>query len=218
MSELVLERNDEIPKDWKLIPLGEISNVVRGASPRPAGSPIFFGGSIPWITVKFLTADENPYLFSTNETVTKAGKSKSRYVQPDTLLITNSGATLGVPKIIKIGGCINDGIVAIEEVSYPLKKYLYYYLLSLTKKLRMINQGAAQPNLNTSIIKSILIPLPPLNEQKRIVEKIEELFSKLDNAKRILENTIYKLKTKKQSFLNFALVGKLTNKSPSLAV
>ena len=66
------------------------------------------------------------------------------------------------------------------HVDFPLKLYLYYFLKSKTKHLRSINQGAAQPNLNTRIVKAIAVPLPPKSEQKRIAAKIEELFSDLD--------------------------------------
>jgi hypothetical protein len=49
------------------------------------------------------------------------GREHSRYIEPQTLLLRNSGATLGVPKITLIGGCINDGVAALLDVGYPLK-------------------------------------------------------------------------------------------------
>ena len=167
----------ELPEGWTWASIDQLSTVVRGASPRPAGDPRFFGGNIPWITVGALTESEDVYLRSTREFVTEAGRDASRYVPEDTLLLTNSGATLGVPKITLIGGCINDGSVALLDVPYPLKLYLYYFLKSQTKRLRMINQGAAQPNLNTTIVKSICVPLPPESEQQRINLELELLLS-----------------------------------------
>jgi len=208
---IILEKNN-LPKNWEWVKIEDISNVVRGASPRPAHSPKFFGGKIPWITVGCLTSDSTPYMKSVSEYLNDAGKKKSRFIPSNTLLLTNSGATLGVPKITKIGGCINDGIVALLSVENPLKKYLYYFLSSKTKSLRNINQGAAQPNLNTKIIKSIELSLPPLNEQKRIVEKIEELFTELDNTKTTLEKTKLQQKQYKESLLKSAFEGKITEK------
>ncbi|MEH2327161.1 MAG: hypothetical protein V7K32_27090 [Nostoc sp.] len=73
----------------------QLSEVVRGASPRPAGDHKFFGGNIAWITVGCLTADNQPYLTSVSEFVTEAGKAASRYIEVETLVLTNSGATLG---------------------------------------------------------------------------------------------------------------------------
>lgn len=83
--------------------------------------------------------------------INELGREHSRYVEPQTLLLTNSGATLGVPKITHIGGCINDGVAALLDVAYPLKLYLLYFLRTQTEGLRGVNQGAAQPNLNTTI-------------------------------------------------------------------
>jgi type I restriction enzyme S subunit len=177
----------ELPEGWEWANVGQLAEVVRGASPRPAGNPKYFGGNIPWITVGSLTADDSPYLWSVTEFVTEEGRKKSRYIEPETLMLTNSGATLGVPKITKIGGCFNDGSVALLNVDYPLKLYLYYFLSNLTRKLRTINQGAAQPNLNTSIVKAIVVPLAPLAEQRRIVAKIESLFAQAEAIERAVE-------------------------------
>jgi type I restriction enzyme S subunit len=88
-----------LPEGWTWATVDQLSNVVRGASPRPAGDPKYFGGKIPWITVGPITADASPFLKSVPETVTDAGCERSRFIESHTLLLTNSGATLGVPKI-----------------------------------------------------------------------------------------------------------------------
>ena len=124
--------------------------------------------------------------------------------------MTNSGATLGVPKITRIGGCINDGSVALLDVTYPLKLFLYYFLKSKTERLRNIRQGAAQPNLNTGIVKAIPVPLAPENEQSRIVAKIEELFSDLDAGVAALERAKANLKRYRAAVLKAAVEGTLT--------
>ena len=201
---------EQRPSSWCWTNIESLSTVVRGGSPRPAGDPRYFGGPVPWITVGSITSDEQPYLRSTVEGLTEAGKERSRWIAPETLLLTNSGATLGVPKIAMIGGCINDGSVALLNVEYPLKLYLYYFLKSQTKRLRTINQGAAQPNLNTGIVKAISVPLAPENEQRRIVAKIEELFSDLDAGVAALKRAKANLKRYRASVLKAAVEGKLT--------
>ena len=204
-----------LPQGWIWTTVEQLSNVVRGASPRPAGDPQYFGGNIPWITVGCLTADTQPYLYSVPTFVTAAGREKSRYIEPETLLLTNSGATLGVPKITKIGGCINDGIVALLEVDYPLKLYLYYYLQKLTEQLRAINQGAAQPNLNTSIVKAIMVPLAPLAEQRRIVARIKALFAQADILEAQVAAVRRRLEHVDQAILARAFRGELVPQDPS---
>jgi type I restriction enzyme S subunit len=199
----------ELPKGWVWATIDQISVVVRGASPRPAGNPKYFGGTIPWITVGPITIDEKPYLHSVPETVTVAGRARSRYIEPQTLLLTNSGATLGVPKITLIGGCINDGVAAILDVEYPLKLYLFYFLLTKTKRLRGINQGAAQPNLNTTIIKAIFVPLPPVVEQQQILAEIEHRLSVSEEIEAIVGMNLKRAERLRQSILKKAFSGRL---------
>ncbi|NNJ09764.1 hypothetical protein EKD04_005440 [Chloroflexales bacterium ZM16-3] len=204
-----------LPQGWVWASIDQLSIVVRGASPRPAGDPKYFGGTIPWITVGSLTADSGtPYLTSVKDFVTEAGKEASRYIEPDTLLLTNSGATLGVPKITLIGGCINDGSVALLHVDYPLKLYLYYFLASITADLRNINQGAAQPNLNTGIVKAIVIPLPPLAEQRRIVAEVERRLSVVSTLEATVAANLRRAERLRQSILKRAFAGKLVPQDP----
>jgi type I restriction enzyme S subunit len=194
----------QLPAGWTWVRIEQLSNVVRGASPRPAGDPRYFGGSVPWITVGPLTADNSPYLNSVPASLNELGREHSRYVEPQTLLLTNSGATLGVPKITLIGGCINDGVAALLDVGYPLKLYLLYFLRTQTGRLRGVNQGAAQPNLNTTIIKDIRVPLPPLAEQTRIVAEVERRLSVIEELESVVSRDLHRAMRLRQSILQEA--------------
>lgn len=198
-----------LPGSWCWAKMDQLGTVVRGASPRPAGHPKYFGGTIPWITVGPLTADEHPYLRAVSTTVTEAGREASRFVEAGTLLLTNSGATLGVPKITLINGCINDGVAAILDVEEPLKLHLYFVLKSLTEKLRGINQGAAQPNLNTTIIKAIDVPLPPTAEQEKLIAEVERRLSVIEELDAAVEANLIRADRLRQSILSSAFSGQL---------
>src|SRR5213078_4659468 len=102
-------------------------------SPRPAGDPRYFGGPIPWITVQEITKDGDKYLTHTATGLTEEGAKRSRFVNSGDLLLTNSGATLGVPKISGIRACMNDG-VAVLRLFHPiqLNDFAYLYLQSQT--------------------------------------------------------------------------------------
>src|SRR5262249_20832535 len=92
----------ELPDGWCWTSIDIISEVVRGASPRPAGDPRYFDGDhTPWITVGEITKDDEIYLTNTATYLTEAGRAASRFISSEILLLTNSGATLGVPKITK---------------------------------------------------------------------------------------------------------------------
>ena len=119
-----------------------------------------------------------------------------------------------MPKITLIGGCINDGVAALLETDYPLKLYLLYFLRTQTTKLRGVNQGAAQPNLNTSIIKAIWVPLPPLAEQEQIVALVEERLSQIDSAEKTIDAELIRSKRLRQSILKRAFEGNLVPQDP----
>jgi type I restriction enzyme S subunit len=203
----------KLPEGWTWATVEQLSNVVRGASPRPAGDPRYFGGNVPWITVGPLTADNSPYLKSVSTTLNDLGREHSRYIEPQTLLLTNSGATLGVPKISLIGGCINDGVAALLHVDYPLKLYLLYFLHTQTDRLRGVNQGAAQPNLNTTIIKGINVPLPSLAEQTRIVVEVERRLSVVEELEAVVSTNLQRATRLRQSILHKAFTGELCRSS-----
>ena len=196
----------ELPEGWVWASIEQLADVVRGGSPRPAGDSRYFGGPVPWITVGPITADESDYLHRVPEGLTLEGKERSRYIEPQTLLLTNSGATLGVPKISLIGVCINDGVAALLDVDYPLKRYLLSFLRTKTISLRRINQGAAQPNLNTSIIKAMVVSLPPNEEQHRIVAEVDRLLSIAREAEAEVEANLKRAQGLRQAILQTAFL------------
>jgi type I restriction enzyme S subunit len=209
----------EIPESWEWVRLDSLAEIVRGGSPRPAGSPEFYGGKIPFLKVADLTKDDTMYVNTHTATIKEAGLKKTREVESDTLLLTNSGATLGVPKICTFKTTFNDGIAAFLYLIDDLKPYLYWFLCSKTEAFRNINQGTAQPNLNTDIIKSTLFPMPPLEEQRRIIAKIEELLPKVEEYGKA-QDALNKLNAElperlKKSILQEAIEGRLVPQDPN---
>lgn len=201
----------EIPEHWVKARIGRYVKIVRGASPRPAGDPKFFGGNfIPWITVGEVTNGDSKFLFETTNYLTEEGSKQSRIILPETLLLSNSGATLGVPKISMIKGCINDGSVAFLDFNPKLNRdYLFYFFTSHTEIYRKEMSGYGQPNLNTDIIKSTSIPLPPINEQKCIIDSIENKLSSFGRLNQSLSIQVEKLKEYRQSIISEAVTGKI---------
>lgn len=182
-----------VPESWNSLIIADVARVVRGSTPRPAGDPRYFNGDfIPWITVGELTKDDLPILNSTASMLTEEGSKKSRLMQEGIVVLSNSGFSLGIPKILGLTGCANDGVAAfldLSELVEPL--FLYYHLFRLTDYMRnVIAAGGDQPNLNTERIGRIPINLPSLDEQK----KITKIFSNCDDAIIELNSNIEKSK------------------------
>ncbi len=188
----------KLPEGWGGFRVAHLCEVVRGGSPRPAGDPKYYGGNIPFLKVADITGDTNPYLESFTFTIKEAGLTKTRLVKPNTLLLSNSGATLGVPKICTFETTFNDGIAAFLGVDEDLllyHYYFYYFWMTNTRKLRSVNQGAAQPNLNTNLIKEYLFPVCSKAEMIAIADKLHRIFSTIDNLENVLQRELSKAET-----------------------
>lgn len=180
----------EIPAHWAWCRLGEISSIVRGGSPRPAGDPKYYDGDIPFLKVGDLTGYEGKYCNTYTHTIKKEGLYKTRYVEANTLMLTNSGATLGVPRICTFPTTFNDGIAAFLGIDNLNKEFLFYFLREKSDYfLKEASRGQGQPNLNTDIIGSTLIPLPPIHEQEQIVSKLEELMAFCDGLEESIKES-----------------------------
>lgn len=205
----------KLPRGWVWTSIDELAVVIRGASPRPAGDPRFFGGEIPWITVRELTKDASMEIHAVSDFLTPEGKDAARWVDAATFLLSNSGATLGVPKVTRIAGCINDGVVALLNLSEPEKTFLYQFLTSQTHVLRALNQGAAQPNLNTGIVKRIAVPLPPEGERDALVVAVRRALEGLEALERRCPELIARLECLERVSLAKAFRGELVSQDPA---
>lgn len=197
-----------LPNEWSVKRLGELGQVVRGGSPRPAGDPRFFDGNyIPWLTVAALTniSEHSMEVTSTIGFLTEEGSKRSRILPNNTLIIANSGATLGVAKLLKVTSCANDGIAAIIRQHSGHKPFICHYINTQTRTLReVIATGNGQPNLNTALIREIPIPFPPLPEQHVIANALSDV----DQLITSLDQLITKKRDLKKAAMQQLLTGK----------
>ena len=198
------------PSHYKIAQLSMLSTIVRGGSPRPAGDPRYYGGSIPFMRISDITRDEGMYVQYAVNTITEEGFSRTREVPPYTLLLTNSGATLGIPKITTFNTTFNDGIAAFLDVDHDLDiQFAYYFLKAKTSYfLEFASMGMGQPNLNTDIIGRTHIVLPPISEQMGIVEYLENKCNKIDSLISEKQALIDDLQTYKKSLIYEVVTGK----------
>ncbi len=199
-----------IPEDWATKSIKQISDPVRGGSPRPAGDPRFFNGTyIPWLTVAALTNIPESQLVVTETAacLTEEGSLRSRTLLPGTLIIANSGATLGVAKLLGVKCCANDGIAALHNVDKNVSaEYLAHFINTKTTYLReVVATGNGQPNLNTGLIGDFNIPVPPTKGEQ---EAIAEALSDADALIESLEQLLTKKRHLKQGAMQELLTGK----------
>ena len=173
----------EIPDSWCWTRLGTMIGVQRGASPRPKGSPEYWSSERTphhWIKISDITKYTlNDTLYDTDEFLTDLGTSKSVFVDSD-YLITAASGSLGKIAKLNISGYIYDGLMCMCFKNTSLEMdYIIILIQAMVEYLMSLSTGTAWKNITTDILKNLLVPLPPLPEQHRIVEKQRELFSKI---------------------------------------
>ncbi len=164
---------DGVAVEWKSF--GEVAKVQRGASPRPISKFITDDeNGIPWIKIGD-TSPNSKYVDNTEQKITPEGAKKSRVLKKGDFIVSNS-MSFGRPYILNIDGAIHDGWASISGFGDRLNAdYLYHYLSSdLVQNywISKINSGSVS-NLNSDIIKSLEIPIPPLKVQAEIVRILD---------------------------------------------
>ena len=211
----------EIPDSWEWISLSMVLDIARGGSPRPIKAYLTDDETgVNWIKIGD-TEKGGKYINKVKEKIIQEGISKSRYVQKGDFLLKNS-MSFGRPYILNVDGCIHDGWLVLRNIFKGFdKNYLYYLLSSKFAYYQFCKtvSGAVVKNLNSDKVGFSIFPLPPLEEQKRIVKKIEELEPLIEEYKKA-EEQLYELNSNikdrlKKSILQYAIEGKLVEQNPN---
>ena len=178
--------------EWKAKRLEDFAVIVRGGSPRPIDEYLTNEvNGLNWLKIGDIDK-ESKYVTYTQEKVISAALSKTRVVNPDDLILSNS-MSFGRPYILKIKTCIHDGWIAVSKIDKSLDRdYLYYLMMTSVSQLYFSNNaaGSGVQNLNADIIKILPVSFPDKKEQQKIADclsSIDELISvqtqKLDTLK-----------------------------------
>ena len=202
-----------IPENWKWVRLGEIGIWEAGTTPSRSKSEYYINGKIPWVKTGDLT---DSILKSVTENITQlALEETSLKIKPvGSVLIAMYGATIGKVSILGIEATTNQACCACVTYKNIYNKYIFYYLISQRDNLKKMGAGGAQPNISREKIIKTIMPLPPLAEQKRIVEKLDNVLANIDELK-VNEEKLSILQKNfpdklKKSILQSAIQGKLT--------
>lgn len=175
----------EIPESWEWVRLGDVSEIARGGSPRPIKEYLTDApNGLNWIKIGD-TDKGGKYINSCKEKIKPEGLKKTRMVHPGDFLLTNS-MSFGRPYITNIEGCIHDGWLMISPYAGIFDQSLLFYVLSSAFAHKQFSDkvaGAVVQNLNSDKVADSFVPLPPLAEQHRIVEKLEQLLGEIDKLK-----------------------------------
>ena len=191
----------DVNKDWDVKRLGEVCEIIMGQSP-PSDTYNYIKLGLPFFQGKAEFTDLHP--------VVKKWCSKPKRIAVKNDILLSVRAPVGTTNIANQKCCIGRGLAAIRYQNY---KFIFYFLKSIEQELDKKGTGTTFKAISGNIIRNVVIPLPPLPEQQKIVAKIEQLFSELDKGKEQLETALQQLKIYRQAVLKWAFEGKLTNKN-----
>lgn len=200
------EQPYQIPENWCWTRIKHVSDVVTGSTPSKKHAE-YYGGDFPFFKPADLEAGDN--VVEATEYLSEEGKNVSRIIPKLSTAVCCIGS-IGKTGLIRVEGTTNQQINSMIPKINPL--YLYYYSKSNVFIEELWNKSTATTIslVNKKNMETNTIPLAPLAEQKRIVEQIESLFSKLDEAKEKAQEVIDRIETNIEAILYNAFSGKLT--------
>jgi type I restriction enzyme S subunit len=197
---------NELPKGWIKCRLDEISNIYTGKTPSK-NNPEYFGGSIPFI--KPGDVNNQGFIETTEETLSEIGAQTVPIIPENAIAVTCIG-NLGRVGITTKKSVTNQQINTVVPNSLLIVKYLYFYLRTIRPWMETEASATTVTIINKSRFSAAPVLLAPLNEQKRIADKLDSILAKVDRAQARLDKVPGILKRFRQSVLAAATSGELT--------
>lgn len=198
----------KIPSNWCWTYIHNIAIVVTGKTPSKKNKE-YYGGKFPFFKPADLDAGRN--MQYATEYLSEKGKSISVIIPEKSTGICCIG-TIGKCGYFLVEGTTNQQINTVISKINPLYSYYFFNTNSFVRELISKASATTIAIVNKSKLESCLFPVAPLNEQQRIVNRIESLFAKLDRAKELIENTLAQFEQNKMAILHKAFIGELTAK------
>ena len=199
----------EIPESWVWCRMGEIVKLSRGRfSIRPRNDPGYFGTKYPFIQIGSLD-EKGSIINDAPQALNEKGYKVSKEFPKGTIAIAIVGGTIGNLGVLGVPMCFTDSIIGIIPSELHNQEFVLNYLRFVQPEIKKAAyQMAGQPNIKIPTLTELIIPLPPLSEQNRIVKKLEELMKYCDE----LEKSIGESKVQNERLLQRVLKDALSEK------
>jgi type I restriction enzyme S subunit len=167
---------------WETVELGEICDLVGGGTPKKSRAE-FYGGRIPWATVRDMNVD---LMVSTEHAITPAGleASSAKIVPAGTVVVA---ARVGLGKVAVLGQdtALNQDLrgLVIRDDGRVSPQYLYWWYRSVSPRVIEAGTGATVQGVTLPFLKSLLVPLPPIAEQRRVAGTLQDIFAGVDRIR-----------------------------------
>lgn len=213
-----LELTDQLPRGWARVVLGNLARVGSGTTPSRANSAFWRDGSIPWVTSALLNEG---VVRQAREYVTPAAVAETalKLWPAGSLLIAmyGEGQTRGRCAELALEATCNQACAAIvlHDSVAPFSRFVRIFLDANYEANRRLAAGGVQPNLSVGLVKSMAIPIPPIDEARRIVDEVDRQFSFLNACDRAVNLAGARSTRLRRSILKAAFEGRLVSQEAS---
>jgi len=204
-------QNEELPEGWEQTTIGQVADVVAGGTPRTK-VPEFWSGDIVWVTPTEIVANKGGVIVDSKRKITQQGLdgSSAKMLPVDAVLLT-SRATIGTVALAGVPLATNQGFASLVCGERLVPKFAMYWCQANTHELVSRAGGTTFREISRKKVAAIPLKLPPLLEQRRIVEVLEERLSRLDRLKQAVDTVIVHVASLRRAILAAALNGRLTS-------
>jgi type I restriction enzyme S subunit len=172
-----------LPSGWKYLKLIEVAEIVSGATPKTEVEK-YWNGNILWATPKDLGQLRSAEISDTERKITQAGyESCSTRLLPSGSVLLSSRAPIGHLAINIKPICTNQGFKSLIPKNNIFNRYLYWVLKASVVQLQGLGRGCTFDEISKGSVEKFEIPVPPLSEQCRIVARVEELTSRVEESR-----------------------------------
>ena len=195
--------NKSLPQNWKIKPMPEVVKWGSGGTPKATERSYYENGTIPWLII----GDLNDGIVTKSQSkITELGlaNSSAKLIPSGTLMVAMYGS-IGKLGISGMECCTNQAIAFAKELYNVIPKYMFYYMAFVKPTLISMGKGGTQKNISQTVLRSLNVIVPPIEEQQYIVSRIKELFSELDKGVETLQTikeqlTVYRQAVLKEEF------------------
>lgn len=210
MKDSGVEWLGEVPEGWEVVRIGLVASVSNGTTPSREKADYWEAGTVPWVS----SAEVNQGIVTTPTdyvTIRATIDCGMRTIRQGSVLIglIGQGRTRGMSALLQFDACINQNVAAIEPNEKASAEYVRHYLQHAYEPIRQLGRGGQQDALNNELVRSIIMPLPAIEEQRAIAAHLDRETAKIDRLISETEETITLMQERRSALISSVVTGKL---------
>jgi type I restriction enzyme S subunit len=205
----------ELPEGWVWASVDQIGEVTTGFTPSTANSD-YFGGGVPFF--KPTDLDAGYEVIKYRDSLTALGAAQGRLLPAKSILVTCIGATIGKTGLAHVACTTNQQINAISVSEEEIAPEFIYFVMTSWLGQKQIKDNASAttlPILNKSKFERLVVPIPSLNEQVAVIERLEERLSRVEDQEMAIGLSLKQSTAQRQNILRAAFAGQLVPQDPN---